>query len=93
LAGSGHRPSTLRLGEHEWDTWILTAGEGRQRGGGVDWAATVSTGGQCSLMRTLNLFKSNFELDLNMMKSNQLFGDFSNLEIPRALNKEISKIV
>jgi hypothetical protein len=44
-------------------------------------------------MRTLNLFKSNFELDLNMMKSNQLFGDFSNLEIPRALNKEISKIV
>jgi hypothetical protein len=30
---------------------------------------------------TLNFFKSKFELDLNKMKSNQLFGDFSNLEI------------
>jgi hypothetical protein len=36
------------------DTWILTAGEGRQHGGGVDWAATVSTDGLCSLMMTTN---------------------------------------
>jgi hypothetical protein len=26
-------------------------GGGRQRGGGVDWAATVSTSGRCSLLR------------------------------------------
>jgi hypothetical protein len=28
--------------------------------------------------RILNFFKSNYELDLNKMKSNQLFGNFSN---------------
>jgi hypothetical protein len=48
----GRRPSTLRLGEHEGDTWILTAGEGTQRGDEVEWAAMVSIVGLCSLMTT-----------------------------------------